>query len=178
MTGALLRTVGTRGYEATTVTAVMRSLGAPRTRFYRHFPDKGTGYRAAHLEASGRLARELLGAGEGRGWAEAVEEALRRLGAFLLADPALARGLLIEVHAAGGPATTRHELLLERLSDAIDSVRREIPDSRHDPPPLTAGFMVRATESYAIRSLLSGSPGSFAAAVPDLARMITGAYIG
>lgn len=178
MTEALLRTVGTRGYEATTVTAVMRSLGTARTSFYRHFPDKRTGYRAAYLEASGTLARELLGAGQGRGWAEAVEEALRRLGAFLVGDPALARGILIEVHTAGGRAAARHELLLERLSDAIDSVRREIPNSRHDPPPLTAVLMVRATESYAIRSLQSGRPSSFAAAVPDLARMITSTYIG
>jgi AcrR family transcriptional regulator len=174
---ALLRVIGTHGYDATTVTTVMRSAGAPRSRFYRHFPDKAAGYAAAHREASGALARELLGAGKGRGWAEAVEEALRRLGAFLARDPALARGVLVEVHAAGGPAAARHELILERLSDAIDSVRREIPGSRHDPPPLTAEFMVRAVAGYATDALRTGRPEDFLAAVPDLARQIIDSYL-
>lgn len=177
VTEALLRAVGTHGYEATTVSAVVGSIGLPRSRFYRHFPGKAAGYDAAHREAAGALARQLLGAGEGRDWGEAVEEGLRRLGAFLIADPALARGVLVEVHAAGGPAAARHELILERLSHAIDSVRREIPDPRHAPPPLTAEFMVRAVAGYATDALRTRRPEGFLAAVPDLSRQIIDSYL-
>lgn len=67
--------------------------------------------------------------------------------------------------------------LLERLSQAVDSARRE-SESRHSPPPLTALFMVSAIEASAVAALLSDEPQRFGEAVPELAQMIVGAYFG
>ena len=83
----------------------------------------------------------------------------------------------MEVHLARGPAQHKRVEVIERLSRAIDCARRETA-SRHSPPPITAAFMVSAIEESAAMALASGAPERFAAAVPELAHLVTAAYFG
>lgn len=177
--GAMLIATGERGYRAVTVKDVLERYGGYRSEFYVHFPNKAACYEAAYEAGSAALAAELLTAGEeGQGWREALGEALGRLGSFLVACPAMARGLLVEVHVARGQALARHREVVERLSRAVDRARRETHPSRHSPPPLTAEFMVRAVESAAASALLCDEPRRFELAIPELTEMVVRAYFG
>ena len=89
----------------------------------------------------------------------------------------MARTLLLEVHLAGGPSLEKRRLANERLAAAIDEARGE-PGPSHSPPELTAAFMVAAIESSATSALAAAEPCRFAAAVPELARLVVGAYFG
>jgi AcrR family transcriptional regulator len=174
---AMLCVAGEVGYRKATVAAVMARCGGSRSPFYRHFPNRDSCYASAYEEAIEGLCAELTGkANEDGGCAECIERALTKLGRLLTDSPQKARGILVEVHVAHGPALVRHQEVVERLSHAIQRACRETDASRHSPPPLTAEFMVRAVESAATSTLLSGEPERFEQAIPELTEMVVGAF--
>jgi AcrR family transcriptional regulator len=175
---ATLLGAGELGYRKLTVQEVIERYGGYRLQFYSHFANLGECYLAAYTTHSDRLIARLLEAGaSAASWREGLRAALDELGRFASEEPMMARGLMSEVHLAGQPALDHREEVLERLSRAVDSARREI-GSRHSPPPLTAPFMVSAIESTVVRALSKGRPGSFVEAVPELERMVAVAYFG
>ena len=175
----LLRACGEKGYRAVSVQDVIDRSGGHRVQFYERFASKADCFANAYAVYAGGLCEELLGSGAATGdWRAGLVEALRALARFLAHDPALARGVLIEVHVAGGEALARREELCERLSRAVDSARRETL-SRHSPPPETAAFMIGAVEAAVCSALVKEAPERFGAEVaPELAWMISCAYFG
>jgi AcrR family transcriptional regulator len=175
---ATLTAVGELGYRHGTVAAVLDRYGGYRLQFYRQFGSLGEAYELAHATHCERLATRLLAAGAAAsGWRAGLRAALAELGRFAREQPELARGLLIEVHVAGGPALERRNEVLERFSHALDSARRET-GSRHSPPPLTAPFMVSAIESAVVRALAQEEPERFERAIPELEQLVSAAYLG
>jgi len=175
---ATLLVAGERGYRHTSVAAVVERYGGYRLQFYREFKNLDDAFAGAYEAHADRLTGRLLAAGAAAaGWREGLRAALGELAEFLTAQPLPARGLLLEVHVAGGRALAHRNEVVERLSRAIDSARRET-GSRHSPPPVTGRFMVSAIESVAIRALAAGKPESFAEATPDLEQVICTAYFG
>ncbi len=169
---------GEHGYRQLTVKKVLESYGGHRVQFYSQFASVGEAYAVAYATHSRRLERRLLEAGAGaRTWRTGLRAALEELGRFARAQPALGRGLLLEVHVAGGPALGQRQEVLERLSRALDSARRET-ESRHSPPPLTAAFMVSAIESAVVRALAKDEPDWFERAIPELEQLVSAAYFG
>lgn len=173
----LLRACGEKGYRAVSVRDVIERSGGHRVQFYERFASKADCYASAYAVHAERLCEEVLGAGAAeRHWRDGLVAALRALGRLINEDPALARGVVVEVHVAGEPALVRRKELCERLSRAIDGARRET-GSRHSPPPETAAFMIGAVETAVFSALVKGQPESFAAeAAPELAWMISAAY--
>jgi AcrR family transcriptional regulator len=174
-----LRLSGEIGYGTLTVQRILDATGTGRGRFYASFPNKeecfATGYEAAIED----LSAELLASGKReRDWLGGLEGAFEVLDRFATADPPLARGVLAEVYVAGGAALEKRKEVFERLSRAIDRARRETTESRHSPPPNTAAFILNAAEYAVTRSLLSGRPGDFAAAIPDLLYLAAALYFG
>jgi AcrR family transcriptional regulator len=175
---AMLETCGERGYRSVSVQQVIERYGGNRVEFYRHYASKAACFEAAYEAEARRLGEAILDAGRAApDWPSGLRMALDQLAAFLGEQPALARGLLIEVHVAGGTALTKRAQLAERLVAAIDSARRE-GEAKEDPPPLTARFMLGAVDSAAAGALARGEAAGFAAVVPELARLILGAYFG
>lgn len=175
---AMLETCGEHGYRKATVASTIQRYGGYRMQFYRHFASKAECYAVAHESWIERLCEAMLAAGATeRGWRPGLCAALGELARFACERPALARGLLVEVQVAGKPALQKRAQVLERLSRAVDSARRETK-SRHDPPPVTASFMVGAIEAAVTSALVKGEPEEFAAAVPELAAMVVAAYFG
>jgi AcrR family transcriptional regulator len=171
---AMLNVVGEVGYRALSVQKVLDHYGGSRTQFYSHFLNAAACYQAAYATESERLCEAILSAGRDRNsWRDGLEAALKELGRFATEQPDLARGLLIEVHAAGGPALLRRKEVFERLSHAIDSARRET-ESRHSPPPLTAMFIVHVIDAAMADALLRGTPEEFPAA--ELAELVAVYY--
>ena len=175
---AMLAACGEKGYRRVAVQDVIERYEGNRVQFYRHFSSKADCYAAAYEEEIERLHDRVrdVAAAEG-GWLPGLRAGLAELAAFAEEQPLVARGLLVEVHVAGGPALRRRAEVHERVVAAIDGGRAE-NGARPSPPPITAQFMAGAIESTLTGALAAGDPGAFAAAVPELAHMVVAAYLG
>ncbi|HEX5712534.1 MAG TPA: hypothetical protein VFX85_04385 [Solirubrobacterales bacterium] len=174
--GAMLQASGELGYRHVTMQRLLDLYDGNRAQFYGQFPNLGACFLEAYETEASRLCAELLEAGAGApSWRAGLGAALEALAGFVEARPMQARALLIEVHSAGDAALAKRKELLERLSDAVDSVRRETW-SRHSPPPLTALFIVSAIEAAVVAALTAGEPARFRAIVPELVEVASAAY--
>jgi AcrR family transcriptional regulator len=107
--------VAERGYETATVADVVRAAGVSRSTFYELFTSK----EACFLEAYRRgvdtvddRIRAAVHVARPAGWRTQLRAGIRAYLDALVADPALARTFLHEVHAAGPAA-------LEARADAL-----------------------------------------------------------
>lgn len=175
---AALEASGERGYRELTAQEIADRAEVGRHRFYRCFEDQWVCYAAAYADTVDELVPDLLEVAKRQeGWVPAVRAVLYGLGKFLEAEPLLARGILLEVHVAGGPAADKRDEVFERLSRAIDTARRE-NSSRHSPPPIAARFILNAIEAAAGRFLVVGEPERFADTIPDLLFIAASIYFG
>lgn len=175
---AAIEACGERGYREATVQNVIDRYGGHRQQFYKHFAGKAECYAAAYEFEVERLYAALRDRAAGEpSWHQGLVALLTGLGEFLCERPTFARGLLVEVHVAGGAALLKRLEVFERLTHAVDSARHET-ESRHSPPPVTATFMVGAIEAAVTSALTRAKPRDFADAVPELAHMILAAYFG
>lgn len=175
---AMLEACGEKGFRRVTVQDVIDRYGGYRMQFYQHFRSKADCYAAAYEAAMAGLASQILERSSGHTeWASRIRAGLEELARFVCDDPARARGLFVEVHLAGEGPLARRQELIDTFCRKIDCARQLRP-SRHPPPPLTSLFMIGAVESAVTAALAAGEPARFAAAVPELARMIVVAYLG
>jgi AcrR family transcriptional regulator len=175
---AVLLVSGEQGYEHISVQDVIERGSASRATFYKHFEDKEDCFSQAYRDASNWLYRRLMGVAKRQPtWREGLRAGLAELLEFCAHQPALARALLVEPHAAGGAAVIQHNLLMERLSSAIDGARREIP-SRQAPPPVTATFMVGAIEALVRAKLMSDEPETAPEMLPGLLHFVVMQFYG
>jgi AcrR family transcriptional regulator len=175
---AMLLTSGDLGYEQVAVRHVIERAQTSRATFYKHFEDREDCFAQAYGDAGEWLYRRLIGAGRRQpSWREGVRAALAELLEFCANQPAIARALLVEVHAAGErPLVLRRELM-ERLSRALDSARDEIP-SRQAPPPVTSDFIVGAIDTLLAAKLLDGDAERAPEMLPGLLHFVVMQYLG
>jgi AcrR family transcriptional regulator len=175
---AMLTVCGEQGYDNVSVQDVIERGRASRATFYKHFEDKEDCFAQAYHDAAEWLYRRLIGVARRQpSWREGLRAGMAELLEFCATQPALARALLVEAHAAGGAALAQHDLLMERLSRAIDGARREIP-SRQAPPPVTATFMVGAIETLVRAKLMSDEPERAPEMLPGLLHFVVMQYFG
>lgn len=94
-----------RGAPEAQRAAVIDRYGGHRQQFYKHFASKAECYAAAYEFEVERLYTALGDrAGSEPSWHQGLVALLTGLGEFLCERPAFARGLLVEVHVAGGAA--------------------------------------------------------------------------
>jgi AcrR family transcriptional regulator len=158
---ATLHVAGEVGYDNASVDLVLEQHGGFRAEFYRHFESIEDSYAQAYALESERIYEAMLAAGRDAGsWPDGLQVVLETLGKFISDHPMVARGLLIEVHVAGGPSLRKHQEIFERLSRAVDSARRKTL-SCHAPPPLTASFIVHMVNTALTTALRSEAPDRF-----------------
>lgn len=175
---AMLLVCGEIGYERVSVQDVIERARASRATFYKHFDDKEDCFLSAYRETSEWLYQRLEGVAKRQpSWKEGLRAALAELLEFCANQPAIARALFVEAVAAGGDAMAQHDLLMERLSHAIDGARREI-DSRQAPPPVTAAFMVGAIEALVRAKLMSDEPETAPELLPGILHFVVMQFFG
>lgn len=175
---AMLEACGERGYRNVSVQHVIDRYGGNRSQFYSHFTSKSECYAAAwQFETRRRYPALLAAVGAETTRAERLLAGLRRLAFLLESNPPLARGLIVEVHVAGGEALRKREAVVEGLVRTLDRARADTP-VRHTPPPLTARLMLGAIEALVTNALLRNSPHEFGAGLREIAQMILSAYLG
>jgi len=78
---------------------------------------------------------------------------------------------------AGERALAQRADLMERLSRALDSARREIP-SRQAPPPVASDFIVGAVDTLLAAKLMDGDASRAPEMLPGLLHFIVMQYLG
>jgi len=177
MEGVLLA-AGELGYRETSVRSILERSGGHRAQFYKDFAGKEDCFAQAYATWIERLCVGVLeAAATTPGWEGGVRAAITRLFEFVVARPAIARALLVEVQIAGEPALARHEAAVERLAAAIDSARADI-DPAEAPPEATGVFVVGGIESCAAEALTAGDAARVWDALPELMHLAAGSYFG
>ncbi len=175
---AMLLVSGELGYEQVAVKNVIERAGASRATFYKHFDDREDCFTQAHRDASEWLYRRLIGAAKRQpGWREGLRAGMAELLEFCANQPAIAKALFVEVHAGGEQALAQRANLMERLSRALDSARREI-SSRQAPPPVTSTFMVGAIDTLVCAKLMDGDAERAPEMLPGLLHFVVMQYFG
>ena len=134
---------GSRGYEATSLDDLARSLGIRKQTILYWFPSKeallGACLDAAALELASELERTLAAAPDG--WPR-IEALVRKAFRLVARRPALV-GLLREADRLGPPASTR---LVERLAPLVQRASAWLAGEmaagrlrRHDPDAVVLG---------------------------------------
>jgi AcrR family transcriptional regulator len=176
---AMLLSSGEMGYEQVAVRHVIERAQTSRATFYKHFEDREDCFAQAYDDAGGWLYRRLTGAGRRQSsWRDGLRAALAELLEFCANQPAIAKALLVEVHAAGERPLAQRRELMERLSRALDSVRGEIPSRHAPPPPVTSDFIVGAIDTLLAAKLLDGDAARAPEMLPGLLHFVVMQYLG
>jgi AcrR family transcriptional regulator len=140
---AMVATVAERGYEATTVTELVKLAGVSRGAFYGYFGDKQGSFIAA-IEALVGPALETIEAGlELPGDMERAKRAFESLFEQIVAQPAAAKMCFVDVYAAGPEGVA----LVDRTIDAFEALFKQLLDQ-------TAGH--EGMPSEIVRALIGG----------------------
>jgi AcrR family transcriptional regulator len=175
---AILVASGELGYEQVAVRHVIERAQTSRATFYKHFEDREDCFAQAYADAGEWLYRRMIGAAKRQeSWREGLRAALAELLEFCANQPAVAKALLVEVHAAGERPLVMRRELMERLSRALDSARREIP-TRQAPPPVASDFIVGAIDTLLSAKLLDGDAERAPEMLPGLLHFVVMQYLG
>ncbi len=172
----MLESVGTKGYERTSVQDVLDSAGLYRQAFYDHFEDKEDCYLQAIDAGSAwaELAMREAAAGE-TGWRNLLRGALAGLLRFLDDRPQIGRALLVEVHAAGPGAVARRMEAMERAVVMVDLAREESGGSA---PAISAEAIVAGMLAVLHTRLAADQSSGFARLLPELMYLAVLPYFG
>lgn len=175
---AMLLTSGELGFEQVAVRHVIERAQTSRATFYKHFEDREDCFAQAYGDAGEWLYRRITAAAKRQpSWREGLRAGLAELLEFCANRPAIARALLVEVHAADERSLAQRRDLMERLSRALDGARREIP-SRQAPPPITSDFIVGAIDTLLAAKLLDGDAERAPEMLPGLLHFVVMQYLG
>ncbi len=173
----MLESVGSKGYERTSVQDVLDSAGLYRQAFYDYFEDKEDCYLQAIDAGSAwvELAMREAAAGEEAGWRNQLRGALAGLLRFLDEEPAVGRALLVEVHAAGPRAVEKRMEAMERAVVMMDLAREE---SSSVAPAISAEAIVAGMLAVLHTRLAAQQTEGFVRLLPELMYLAVLPYFG
>jgi len=175
---AMLLASGELGFEQVAVRHVIERAQTSRATFYKHFADREDCFAQAYGDATEWVYRRMIGAAKRQPfWREGLRAALAELLELCANQPAIAKALVIEVHAAGERSLAQRRDLMERLSRTLDSARREIP-IRQAPPPITSDFIVGAIDTLLAAKLLDDDAEHAPAMLAGLLHFVVMQYLG
>jgi AcrR family transcriptional regulator len=173
---AVVETVVAHGYNATTIAQLIEAASVSRRTFYELFDDKEDLFLAAyamiveHLQGALREAE----AEAGDSWPARLRAELEALLRIFAADPTVARFILLESLAAGGPVAARHREALRCFA----AILRPEPADPED--PLAAAreqALVGGISTLVVRRLKSGAAG-LEDLLPDVYELVLTSYLG
>jgi AcrR family transcriptional regulator len=177
---AMLRVAAERGYEATTVDAVVERAGVAAAEFDELFTGKEDCFLAAYDSALDLLVAQVSSAWEstaGAPWQERVTAALRALVDLFAAESDVARMAIVEVTALGEEARLRYRSAADRFIGFLDAGREVSPDAAGLPPE-TARFAIGGATSLIFDEIRAGRGPELERKLPDLVFAVTVPYLG
>lgn len=175
---AMLIVSGERGYEQVAVRHVIQRAKTSRATFYKHFEDREDCFAKAYRDARDWLYLRLTAVARRQPtWRDGLRAAMAELLEFCANQPAIAKAIFVEVHAAGDTALAQRRELIERLSKVLDGARREIP-SGQAPPPVTSTFIAGAIDTLVSAKLMDGDAARAPEMLPGLLHFVVMQYFG
>jgi AcrR family transcriptional regulator len=122
---AMIEVVAEQGYAKTTIDQIVKRAGISASMFYAHFGSKEDTLLAAIDSGGAQVVAAVLPAfRRGSGWPHAMRAGIGAFFNLLASRPALARLMMVEVHAGGPAALERREEALRPLGALWAEARR------------------------------------------------------
>jgi AcrR family transcriptional regulator len=174
----MLGAVGSVGYDATSVRTVLDRTGLYRQAFYDNFADKDSCYLEAFDFGVAEVESRLVAAAAGeRTWRGKLRAGLQALLEALDEDPDLGRGLIVEVHTAGGAALERRAAVMRRIAEFVDRARAEM-DQAEAPPSIAPEGIVAGIHAVVHSRLATGADDGFRELLPEFMYFAVLPYFG
>jgi AcrR family transcriptional regulator len=175
---AMVGVCADHGVANVSVARVVERAGVSRRTFYEIYADREECFLEALDQSIARASRYVLeGYDETERWLDRMRSVLIALLAFLDAERAVGRLLIVESLAAGGSALSRRRAAVERMTAFVDEANAEIKTGKQS-PSLTAEGIVGGVLSILHSRLLEDASGSFMELTGPLASMIVLPYLG
>ena len=167
--------VAEKGYEATTVEAVLRRAAMSATTFYANFRGKEDVLMAAIDSAGAQIVAAIVPAfRRAEDWPAAVRAGFGALFNFLASRPALARLVTAEVYAAGPAAVARRAEAVEALGKLIGEGYERSPQTPRIATEMIAGGVYTLT----YRRIRDSGPESLPGLAPLCTYIALAPFIG
>jgi AcrR family transcriptional regulator len=171
--------VGERGYGDVTVELIVKRARVSFKTFYKHYPGKEEcllDLCGSVFDATERKVRERLAA-EPAPWPEQVVLALRTLIELIMAEPLLARAVVVESPTVGPAVTERYEQATRALVPLFRAGRKFNP--RGDELPETIEETLAGSVFWsAYQRLMVGEAEQLPASLPVLVELVLRTYLG
>jgi AcrR family transcriptional regulator len=177
----MLEAVGSEGYAGTSVAVVAERAGMHRQAFYDNFGSKQECFELAYAQGLERLESRVVEAARGEdGWLAQLRAGLGSLLAFLDAEPAVGRALIVEVQAGGGPALAERDAALGRAMAFLARGREEAAGVPGAPtaPPIAPEATASGIHKLLHSRLAAGERGGFLELLPELMFVAVLPYFG
>lgn len=175
---AMIDVCAEHGVADVTVAHVVERAGVSRRTFYEIYSDREECFLEAFDEGIARASRYVLdGYDETARWVDRMRGVLAALLAFLDAERATGRLLIVESLAAGDIALSRRRAAIERMIAFVDGANAELKVDKQT-PSLTAEGVVGGVLSILHSRLLGDAPGTFLELTGSLASMTVLPYLG
>jgi len=171
--------VGEKGYGDVTVEMIVKRARVSFKTFYKHYPGKeeclldlcDNTFDFAEKQIRGRLAAEP---GD---WPDQVVLALRTLVEMIVAEPVIARAVIVESPTVGPAITERYEEATRALVPLLRVGRRFNPRGAELPKTIE-DTLAGSIFWSAYQRLMVGEVDQLAASLPVLAELILRTYLG
>lgn len=174
----MLESVGSVGYDATSVRTVLDRTGLYRQAFYDNFPDKDSCYLEALDFGIARVEAQMVAAAAvKKTWRSKLRAGLGALLDFLDAEPDVGRALLVEVHGADPEALAKRSRVMKRITRFIDLARVERERSE-SPPQIAPEGIVAGIHSVIHSRLSTGDDDGFRDLLPEFMYFAVLPYFG
>lgn len=171
--------VGERGYGDVTVEMVVKRARVSFKTFYKHYPGKEEALLdlcESAFDSAERTIRERLAA-EPTPWPQQVQLALQALVDLIVAEPVIARAVIVESPTVGPAITERYEQATKALVPLFRAGRELNP--RGDELPETIEDTLAGSVFWsAYQRLIVGEADQLAASLPVLTELVLRTYIG
>jgi AcrR family transcriptional regulator len=137
---AMIRVVAEAGFDAASVTDIVRAAGVSRSTFYEQFASKEACFLAAYRAGVDVVDERVSDAvhAAAHDWRAQLRAGIRAYLQALDADPLFTRAYLLEIHAAGPAALDARADALRRFAEryraSFEQARAEDPGLRPPPP--------------------------------------------
>jgi len=176
---AVIEVVASQGYEGTRVADIINAAGVSRKTFYEHFNEKEDCFLTAYDRELQRLqdvTSEAFVDGQPRTWPDQIRQGLRGLLAYLAANPAPARVLMVDVMGAGPKAVARRDAALRSFTYFVDAGRSGA--SQQEVPGRTALAVLGALNALMATEIVHGSADRLEDLTPDLVYLVCLPFLG
>lgn len=174
---AMVRVVGRKGYDATSVADVIAEAGTSRTTFYKNFDDKHDCFLAAYEAMVARVFATIVAECDGeRPWVSRVRKGLETLIEIFALEPELARTAVVEVAVAGADARQLHWDAVNRFKGYLEA-GRDVESDKELPEQISV-MAVGAVSGLIFDELVAGRAEQLRELMPDLLFAMLVPYLG